>query len=443
MISFFKAAVVTVLGGLIWCQAAQAKLFDVESFTLDNGLEVWVVPNHKAPIVKQMVWYKVGSVDEPVGKGGLAHLLEHLMFRGTKNVEDGMFNQIISDNGGEMNAFTSRDVTAYHEFVDISRLELAMFLEADRMLNLNITPEAFEKEQKIVYQERMQMVENNPTASFGERMRRTLWQEHPYSRPVSGMPDEILSITLDDVKQFYSQHYVPNNAVLVLSGDIDVVTAQTLTEKYFGDIPTKIYNKNVNFQIAKEETSSKILSKSPKIEAKRFLKNYIVPSVVQDKTMAYALSLLSVYLGEGDTSQLYRRLVEDEQVAVAVSTSYDFSSRSYGTFSISALPAQNISPSEFEEKLNEALVEALNLLDWDELQRLKNKVLAGLIYLKDNPSDAAEIVGQLASVGMSVDEIENYDQNIEAVKLQDMKKAAQLLRHTLSVQGFLLPEKGA
>ena len=173
---------------------AKAELFDLTEFYLDNGLRVIVVPNTKAPIVKQMVWYKAGSVDEPAGKGGVAHLLEHLMFRGTDKVKDSDFNTIITDNGGEMNAFTSRDFTAYHEFVDVSRLELAMFLEADRMRNLKITPESFEKERDIVYQERKQVVENNPTAYFGEAMRRNLWQEHPYSRPVTGMPEEILNL---------------------------------------------------------------------------------------------------------------------------------------------------------------------------------------------------------------------------------------------------------
>ena len=212
MIKFFKTIVTAVtLSFVLPLSSAQAKLFDIEEFRLDNGLQVIVIPNHKAPIVKQMVWYKVGSVDEPAGKGGLAHLLEHLMFRGTEDVEDGAFNQIVSDNGGVMNAFTSRDVTAYHEFVDITRLELMMFLEADRMKNLNITPEAFEKERKIVFQERMQMVENNPTAAFGEMMRRTLWQEHPYARPVSGFPNEIMSLTLEDAQNFYKTHYMKDN----------------------------------------------------------------------------------------------------------------------------------------------------------------------------------------------------------------------------------------
>ena len=444
MIRFFKTlAAAAVINFAILQPEARAKLFEIETFKLDNGLEVLVVPNRKAPIVKQMIWYKVGSVDEPAGKGGLAHLLEHLMFRGTEDIEDGAFNQIVSDNGGEMNAFTSYDVTAYHEFVDITRLELMMFLEADRMQNLRITPEAFEKERKIVYQERMQMVENNPTSAFGEMVRRTLWQEHPYARPVSGFPDEIMSLTLEDAQNFYDKHYAPDNALLVLSGDIDAVTAKILAEKYFGEIEKSSNENNLKFQDIKGVSSTKILTKSPQIEAPRFVKNFVVPSVGQDKSLAYAFVLLSAYLGEGDTSKLYRRLVEDEQVAVGVSTSYGFSARSYATFSISALPAPGVSLEVFEEKLNEALHDAVKQLSWEELHKVKNKILAGLVYLKDNPSDAAEIVGSLAAVGVPVDDIENYDKNIEAVKLQDITKAIKLLQKSNNVQGVLLPEKGA
>ena len=296
---------------------------------------------------------------------------------------------------------------------------------------------------KIVFQERMQMVENNPTAAFGEMMRRTLWQEHPYARPVSGFPNEIMFLTLEDAQNFYKTHYVPNNAILVLSGDIDAVTAQTLAEKYFGKIEKSYYKNNTEFQNIKNETSSKVLSKAPQIETSRFVKSFVVPSLGQDKSLAYAFVLLSAYLGEGDTSQLYRRLVEDEEVAVAVSTAYGFSARSYGTFSISALPAQGVAVETFEEKLNEALEDSIRRLNWEELHKVKNKVLAGLIYLKDNPSDAAEIVGSLASVGISVEDIENYDQNIEAVKLQDINNAVKLLRKAVNVQGFLLPQKGA
>ena len=218
---------------LAFGNSAQAKLFNGEEFYLDNGLRVIVIPNHRAPIVKHMVWYKAGSIDEPLGKGGEAHLLEHLMFRGTRKIKGNRFNEIMEANGAESNAFTSTDMTAYHQGLDISRLELAMFLEADRMQNLEISDKDFALERDIVFQERKQRIDNNPAAYFGEALRRSLWLDHPYARPVTGMPEEILALTKEDVEAFYNKFYAPNNAVLVLSGDIDVKTAKLLAEKYY------------------------------------------------------------------------------------------------------------------------------------------------------------------------------------------------------------------
>lgn len=431
-----------LLLGSVGIEAAQAKLFDVEEFYLDNGLQVLVIPNHKAPIVKQMVWYKVGAVNEPVGKGGMAHLLEHLMFRGTKKVKDGDFNKIVTENGADTNAFTSFDETAYHEFSDLSRLELMMALEADRMQNLNITQEAFDKEQKIVYQERKQVIENNPTAYFGEMMRRNLWQEHPYGRPITGTPDEILSLTLDDVQAFYDTYYAPNNAILVISGDVDSVAARTLAEKYYGDISKNSEVKNIDFPKLENISSTKTLMKSKDVNTTRFVRNFVVPSFSQDKKMSYALSVLSAYLGEGETSFLYRRLVKEEQVAVGISTSYDFTAKSYGSFSVSAVLAPNVSPQLFEDKLDEAIKDAMKLLTWDELNVVKNKMLSGIVYLKDNPNDAAYIAGGFALAGMNVDEIQNYDANIQSVKFVDVQQAAKLLENSISAQGVLMPAKG-
>ena len=438
---FWRCLAAAIVAYGTGCWPAEAKLFDVTEFYLDNGMQVIVIPNSKAPIVKQMLWYKVGSVDEPLGKGGLAHLLEHLMFRGTEKVQGSAFNDIVTDNGGVMNAFTSQDFTAYHEFVDVSRLELAMFLEADRMENLNITPEAFEKERDIVYQERKQVVENNPTAYFGEAMRRVLWQEHPYSRPVTGMPEEILNLKLEDAVEFYQNYYVPNNAVLVLSGDITPVQAEVLARKYFGDAeaseaedkPRDVWPKLDKF------SATKVEMKLPQVKIKRLVKKFIIAPYAENKEQAFAMMVLAAYLGKGETSKLYRKLVEDEEVALGVATTYDFSGRSYGTFGLEVVPKDGVSNDELEEVVNDAIKEALDDLDLAELQKVKRKMLAGLQYLKDNPSDAANIVGALAASGLSVEEIVDYDQSIEMVSLSDVRQAARTLAEAISVQGILSP----
>lgn len=427
---------------LLGISTADAKIFDMEEFKLDNGMQVIVIPNHKAPIIKQMVWYKVGSVDEPLGKGGTAHLLEHLMFRGTKKVKDSDFNTIISQNGGDSNAFTAQDYTSYHEAVDISKLELAMFLEADRMQNLNFSKDAFAKERDIVFQERMQVVENNPSSYFGEAMRRNLWQEHPYARPITGTPEEIMSLTSGDVYEFYNRFYAPNNAILVLSGDIDVKTAKILAEKYFGKIPAREIGKRVEFPKADKLFNDRLEMYLPRISAVRLVKNYLAPSYNTDKEDIYNLTVFSQYLGEGETSKLYKKLVLDKKIALAVSTSYDFGSRSYGGFSIAAMPKENVDIKVFEQELDAAVQEAINEISLDEIEKVKGKMLAGQVYLRDNPNDAAYIAGSMAAVGMSVEDIEQHADKIKAVSHKDVKNAAlRLFSKNPNVTGIIRPEK--
>lgn len=431
-----------LLWGAVGVPPAEAKLFDMEEFYLDNGLQVVVIPNYKAPIVQQMVWYKTGSVEERPGKGGTAHLLEHLMFRGTDKVKDDSFNKIIEENGGVFNAFTSRDYTAYHEFVDVSRLELVMFLEADRMRNLKITPEYFEKERDIVFQERKQVVENQPTSYFSESLTRDLWQEHPYARPVTGTIQEIEGLKLADVEGFYKDYYMPNNALLVLSGDVNYATAQELARKYYGDIEKRPVGPKADFPMLDKKSATKVEMKLPQIATKRFVQSFVVPSYVQDRRRAFALDVLAKYLGGGETSKLYKKLVLDEEAAVGVSASYDMTARSYGTFTIAALPKENLSNEEFSGKLTEAVDEAVRELNAEELQKAKKRMLAGLTYLKDDPRDAANIVGLLAVSGMSVEDIENYDVNINNVSLSEIRVAAQELMNAINVQGILVAGKG-
>ncbi len=421
--------------------SSQAAVFGVSEFRLDNGMQVLVIPNHKAPVVKHMVWYKAGSVDEPHGRSGTAHLLEHLMFRGTRNIKDGQFNDIVSRNGGESNAFTSLDYTAYHQFLDISRLELAMYLEADRMQNLKITPESFAKERDIVYQERRQVVDNNPLSYFGESLRKLLWQNHPYGLSVGGMPEDIMAITQDDVETFYQDFYAPNNAILVLAGDIDVATAKDLAEKYYGVLKARDIGEKAVFPKLDRKFQVQMNMKLPAVAAPRWVKTYLAPSYHSGKEQIYALSVLAAYLGEGETSKLYKELVLHKKLALAVSVSYDYSARSYGTFSISAVPADGVKPEIFEKMLDAAVTKAVKEINVQEIDRTKQKMLAGLVYLRDNPEDAAYIAGMMAAVGFSAEEIDNIDAKIQAVDALEVREAANKLFEATSVGGWLLPEK--
>lgn len=422
--------------------SVEAKIFDMEEFRLSNGLQVIVIPNHKAPIIRQMVWYKVGSVDERLGKGGSAHLLEHLMFRGTKKIKDSDFNSIISENGGDSNAFTAQDFTSYYESMDISRLELAMYLEADRMQNLNFSQKSFNKERDIVFQERMQVVENDPSSYFGESLRRVLWQEHPYSRPISGSQEEIKSLTKADIMDFYRRFYAPNNAILVLAGDIDPQTAKILAEKYYGKVEAREIGQRIDFPKLDKKFNVRMEMALPQINAVRLAKSYLAPSYHTDKKAIYPLIVLSGYLGEGETSKLYKKLVLDKKIALGVSSSYDFASRSYGGFGIGAIPKENVDVKLLEAELEKAIAEAIDEINVDSIEKTKGKMLAGQVYLRDNPNDAAYIAGSMASVGMSLQDIESHADNIKKVTADEVKMAAQkLFGDSSSAVGVITPVK--
>ncbi len=415
---------------------ADARIFGAQDFILDNGFKVVVIPNHKAPVIKLMLWYKVGSVDEPLGKGGLAHLLEHLMFRGTKKVKGSSFNDIIEAHGGNSNAFTSHDFTVYHEFLDISRLEVALALEADRMQNLQIDDEAFETERKIVFQERKQRISNNPFAGFSEILNQTLWQNNPYARPVTGLEDEILSITKEDVISFYDTYYSPDNAVLVLSGDIDVVTARKLVNKYFQSIPNK-KNKpeKVEFNVVKN-SSFKVEQKLEDIKQPRYIKKYIINETDKDFNHILPLMLFSNYFGETDNSYLKRNYVLTGKM-IAASSSCDTFNRGQGTFAISVV-SDNI--SNVEEVVNTALLEALSSFGEKQLEEEKKKILSSLVYMQDDPESMALIMGRFYALGFPISKIESYAEYVKGVSLEDINRAVRyMVRLSTNIRAFLLP----
>lgn len=425
--------------GLLPVSVSRAELFGAKEFYLDNGLRVIVAENHRAPIVKHMVWYKAGAADEVPGKGGSAHLLEHLMFRGTSRVPNQELNRLLEANGAESNAFTGQDMTAYHQLLDISRLELAMFLEADRMQNLNIRPDDFETERSIVFQERKERVDNNPLGSFREAINRALWQEHPYARPVTGVDAEIKNLKKEDLIEFYQRYYAPNNAVLVLAGDIDVPTAKQLAEKYYGDIPTA---KVIETEMPKlqSEFRATITMSKPDIRGGRVLVMFAAPSYKVEPERVYSLQVLAAYMGGGETSKLYKKLVLENKKALSVSVDYNPISRSYGQFVIAMIPADGVRPQELVKSFESAWNEAMSEFDIDELEKIRKKMLAGLVYLKDNPEDAAYIIGSMAVAGVSLDEIESQEEKLKAVRLSEVREAAEKLTNSApEVVGILQP----
>ncbi len=419
---------------------ANAELFKASEFTLENGLHCVVVENHKAPIVKSMIWYKVGSIDEAYGKGGLAHLLEHLMFRGTDKVKDGRFNTIMDENGVQSNAFTSYDFTAYHQFADISRLEILLALEADRMRHLNFSDEAFEAEQKIVIQERQQTVENNPNSTFYERLNLLLWGNSPYGQPIGGFTDEIKALSADDMRAFYKKFYAPNNAILVLSGDIDAQTAKPLIEKYFAHLQAEKIERSVPPD-SRESYDETLQMALPDVTTVKIEQRFMLPNYNNLQPSFYAYILLAEYLGGGETSELYRNLVLKDKTAVAISTSFRYITRGNSIFSITMLPREDTytSLNNSVELLQKHIHMAMQSFDESKLEYVKRKVLADLVYLQDNPEDAAYMVGYMMANNFTLEQIQKYENGINRVKTQDVQQAYTELMKAPKLSAALLP----
>ena len=417
-----------------------AQVANLSEFQLENGLETVVYENHKAPIAKMMLFYRVGAADEAKGKSGLAHLLEHLMFRGTKNISGEKFNSLMLENGVDFNAFTSRDVTVYHALSDVSSLELVLALEADRMANLNIDDKAFDAEQKIVYQERQQRVENNPKALFAEEMNKIFWQNTPYEHPVSGTLEEINAFRKEDAVNFYKTYYTPSNAVLVISGDVTTAEIKPIVEKYFGRIQKQnLPQRNIFFSI--EDKSSVFASKAMKdIEKNIISVSYAVSSVFENKKQAYALDIFSSYFGENGANYLKTHLVDEKKV-VSADSSVHILSRGSGEFEISVLPNENADINETLKMIDEALENAIMTFDEDMLEKEKQKILSWFVYVEDNPSDAAYFIGQLKVLGMRAEEIRNYQNNIKDVDIKDVEEALKNLATTKKMTSVLLTQK--
>ena len=329
----------TVLVVLNLSHTAQAAVFYPETFTLANGLQVVVVPNRLSPAVAQMVWYKVGSADEDPGKSGLAHYLEHLMFRGTEKIPAGAFSPMIAAQGGNDNAFTSYDYTAYHEVVAADRLGMVMQLEADRMQNLQITPETATPELSVVLNERDERTDNNPQGKFAERVRTALFPQHPYGIPVIGWRKEMEQMTPDGAATFYKQHYAPNNAVVIISGNVEVPEVMRLAAATYGRLPRQEVVVRSVLPKPQKPQEMRVIMEDVGVQQPQLSLYMLMPSYTsQSKNEAYALEVLGETLDGGEVGALYRQLVIQQQIASGISVYYDPQSRGLSVFTIGATP---------------------------------------------------------------------------------------------------------
>jgi len=435
-------AVAVMAGGAM---ASRAAVCNPKTFTLANGLQVVVIEAHRLPVVRQIVFYRVGGSDDPPGKSGLAHYLEHLMFKGTKVMQPGEFSKIVARNGGRDNAFTSADTTAYYQTVSRDRLELVMRMEADRMANLRIAPEEAVPELKVVVEERRSRVDNRPASQLDEHVAAALFMNHPYRVPIIGWQHELEKLTVEDARAFYKDHYAPNNAILVIAGDVTLDEVRPLAEKYYGIIaPNPSIQPRVRLAEPPQRAARRVSMSSDRVREPRFSRDYLAPShVTGETTHAYALELLSVILGGGTTSRLYRSMVIEKKIALGVDTYYDADQFGPAVFGFALRPRAGTALDVAEAALDAEIRTLMeNGVTVEELADAKKRMLASAIFARDSLRRGAVSIGVALTTGQTIDDVESWPDRIMAVTLEQINTAARhVLRSERSVTSLLLPEE--
>ncbi len=425
---------------LLLAGRAHAGLFNPESFVLDNGMQVVVIPDHRAPVVHHMVWYKVGAADEEPGKSGLAHLTEHLMFKGTPDVPAGDFSKIVRRAGGQDNAFTSSDYTGYFQTIAADRLPMVMEMEADRMVNLDYAEGDFAPELKVVLEERSSRTDNNPQALLGEQMDAALYQNHPYGRPVIGWRHEIEGLSRQDAIDFYRAHYAPNNAILVVAGDITAEQLRPLAEATYGQIPARDLAPRARPQEPPQIAPRRIVLTDARVQRPSFSRSYLAPSMTAgDSARAVPLTVLAEILGGGASGRLYDRLVRQSDTAVYAGAWYNEGAMDMGEFAVYAAPSPGTGLQAVEDAVDAEIARIRDEgVTEEELQRAKTVLLAEAVYARDSLGKAARVFGQGLTVGQSIDQIEAWPDQVRAVTAEDVRAAAEaVLQPQRSVTGWL------
>ncbi|MQQ08085.1 insulinase family protein [Epibacterium sp. SM1979] len=438
MIRRITSAIALVLALSAGVHASEAK---VTSFSLDNGMDVVVIEDHRAPVVQQMVWYRTGSADETPGVSGVAHFLEHLMFKATENLESGELSSTVAANGGRDNAFTSYDYTAYFQRVAADRLELMMQMEADRMVNLRLTENDITTERQVILEERSQRTDSDPGALFNEQMRAVQYLNHRYGQPIIGWRHEMEQLDMEHVLSFYEMYYAPNNAILVVSGDVDPENVRTLAETYYGAIPA---NPDLPERLRPDEppqlSARRVTFKDARVAQPYVMRSYLAPerdSGAQEK--AAALYLLAQLLGGGSTSYLTNALQFDQQLAVYTTSYYRGASLDDTTFTFLVVPAQDVSLEEAEAALDATLAAFLEEgVDEAQLDRIKLQLRADEIYARDNVDGIANRYGRALTMGLTVQDVQDWPQILQSVTADEIIAVArEVLVPEASVTGWL------
>jgi zinc protease len=419
----------------------------ITEMRLANGLQVVVIPDHRAPVVTHMVWYRNGSADDPVGKSGIAHFLEHLMFKGTEAHPPGEFSNVIAELGGQENAFTSNDYTAYFQRLPKAHLATAMAFEADRMTGLSLSEDVVNPERDVVLEERRMRTDSDPSAELGEAMQAALFVRHPYGTPIIGWGHEIEGLSRQDALTYYKRFYTPANAILVVAGDVTAEEVRHLAEASYGRIPAAASPpERLHLREPEPRAHRLVTLADEKVEQPSYQRIYLVPSYrTAAPGEAEALEVLAHLMGGGATSLLYRTLVLERQIAVAAGTYYMGTATDMTRFYVYAVPA----PSVSLEALGTAIDEAAEHLAREpvspaDLARAKTRLIAQAVYAQDSQATLARWFGAALAIGQSVDDVRQWPERIEAVSAEAVRAAAQKwLVKERAVTGHLLAKTAA
>ena len=424
--------------------AATAAGPDVAHFTLANGLEVVVIPDHRTPVVTHMVWYRVGAADETPGKSGLAHFLEHLMFKGTEKNPQGLFSQVVATIGGQENAFTSSDYTGYFQRSTREQLKTLMEFESDRMTGLVLTDDVVKPERDVVLEEYNMRVANNPGARLDEQMEAALYLNHPYGRPVIGWHHEIEQLNRDEALAFYRRFYTPNNAILIVAGDVTADEVKTMAEETYGKVKrvTEIAPR-VRPREPEQDAPRTVTLADPRVNQPSVQRYYLAPSYTTAKPgEAEALDVLAHILGRGSNSRLYNSLVLDKGIAVNASAGYQGSALDYSRLNVSGSPKPGTTLAQIEEAIDAVIAEISDKgVTADELDRSKNRLIADAVYAQDSQSTLARWYGAALTTGGTVEQVQSWSDRIRAVDAAAVQAAAkQWLDKRRSVTGYLIKD---
>ena len=414
----------------------------VTTFTLDNGMDVVVIEDHRAPAVTHMVWYKAGSADESAGSSGVAHFLEHLLFKGTETLEPGEFSKVVAANGGSDNAFTSYDYTGYFQRIASDRLGLMMEMEADRMVNLQLDEGDIATERDVIIEERNTRVENDPGALFSEQRSAAQYLNHRYGVPIIGWRHEMESLDLAKALDFYELNYSPNNAILIVAGDATPEEVRRLAEEHYGPIPA---NPEIGPRVRPQEppqmAERRLVMRDPRVAQPYVMRTYLAPerdSGAQEK--AAALSVLAEILGGGQTSVLSRKLQFDTQQAVYTSAFYSATSLDDTTFGLVVVPAEGVSLQDAEDAMDATIAGFIEEgVDPDQLERIKFQMKAQQIYARDSSDSIARRYGSALTAGLTVEDVQEWPDVLQSVTAEDVIAAAEaVFDRRKSVTGWLM-----